>query len=360
MLAATALFAALTAAAQASSPAATQDAPPTSPVCSSPDAAIDEARFVPLGGIEQWVTIAGRRCGSPIVLFLHGGPGNPLSPYADALFSAWEADFTLVQWDQRGAGRTFGRNPPGEDSTLTVQRLVDDGLALAEYLTRRLGQPKVAVVGGSWGSILAVHMVRAKPGLFHAYVGFAQIVGSAQNQSATYARLLALAHKANDVRTIAVLEEMGPPPWKNPRHPGVVRRATREYEARVTDAPPPHWWVRAPDADTPALRLHDEQGEEYSYLQFVGLEGDGMFASVDLPALGTRFDVPVFIVQGAEDLVTAPDVTRDYFDRISAPEKELLVLPRTGHDPNTAMLAAIRTLLTERVRPLIKGKRDGP
>jgi hypothetical protein len=68
----------------------------------------------------------------------------------------------------------------------------------------------------------------------------------------------------------------------------------------------------------------------------------------------------VFIVQGAEDLVTAPDVTRDYFDRISAPEKELLVLPRTGHDPNTAMLAAIRTLLTERVRPLIKGKRDGP
>jgi pimeloyl-ACP methyl ester carboxylesterase len=326
---------------------------PSPPAVCAPASPIDEAGFVPVGGIEQWVTISGRRCGNPIVLFVHGGPGNPLSPYADALFSGWEDDFTLVQWDQRGAGRTYGRHPPGEGEALTVQRMADDGLALAEYLTRRLGQPKIVVVGGSWGSILAVHMVKAKPALFHAYVGFAQIVSAPGNQAATYSRLLSLARDAKDAAVLASLEEMGPPPWTNPRHPGVVRRATRRYEARVTDPPPQHWWVRPPGEDTPELRTHDEQGEEYSYLQFVGLEGDGMFAGVDLPALGTRFEVPIFIVQGAEDLVTLAGVTRDYFDRIRAPAKALVVVPRTGHDPNARLLGAIRTVLDERVRPSI-------
>lgn len=328
-----------------------QPKPASAPAVCAPGSSIDEAGFVPLGGIDQWVTIRGRRCGNPILLFVHGGPGNPLSPYADALFSAWEGDFTIVQWDQRGAGRTFGRNPPGEGVALTVQRMADDGLALAEYLTRRLDQPKIVVVGGSWGSILAVHMVKARPSLFHAYVGFAQIVAGPLNQAATYNRLLSLAREAKDAAVLASLEQMGPPPWTNPRYPGVVRRATRRYEAKVTDPPPPHWWVRAPDEDTPQLRTHDEQGEEYSYLQFVGLEGNGMFAGVDLPALGTRFEVPIFIVQGAEDLVTLAEVTRGYFDRIEAPAKALVVVPRAGHDPNERLLGAIRAALEERVRP---------
>jgi pimeloyl-ACP methyl ester carboxylesterase len=334
-------------------PAAAPRAAAARPACASADASIDEAGFVPIGGIEQWVTITGRRCGNPVLLFLHGGPGNPLSPYAGALFAGWERDYTLVQWDQRGAGRTFGRNPPGDGATLTVQRMADDGLALVEHLATRLGHDRVVLVGGSWGSILGVHMVKARPARFHAYVGFAQIVGSAANQSATYTRVLALAREAGDADVVASLESMGPPPWTNPRHPGVVRRATRRYEGKVADPAPPEWWQRAPAADTPELRSHDEAGEEYSYLQFVGLDGKGMFSGVDLPALGTRFEVPMFFVQGAEDLVTMPDVTRAYVDRITAPAKALVMVPRTGHDPNPAMLAAIRAVLDERVRPRI-------
>jgi pimeloyl-ACP methyl ester carboxylesterase len=203
-------------------------------------------------------------------------------------------------------------------------------------------------------------MIKARPERFHAYVGFAQIVGSAQNQSATYARVLALAREAGDADVVASLEAMGPPPWANPRHAGTVRRATRRYEANLVDPAPADWWQRAPDADTPELRAQDEQGEEYSYLQFVGLDGNGMFKGVDLPALGTRFEVPIFIVQGAEDLVTMPDVTRAYVDRLTAPAKALVVVPRAGHDPNAGMLAAIRTVLDDRVRPLVAAHRAVP
>jgi predicted alpha/beta-fold hydrolase len=67
---------------------------------------IHEEMFVPIGGIEQWITIHGSDSANPVVLVLHGGPGDALSPYADALFEGWDKDFTMVEWDQRGAGRT--------------------------------------------------------------------------------------------------------------------------------------------------------------------------------------------------------------------------------------------------------------
>jgi pimeloyl-ACP methyl ester carboxylesterase len=92
------------------------------------------------------------------------------------------------------------------------------------------------------------------------------------------------------------------------------------------------------------------EGEDFSYLQFVGLQGDGMFSRVDLPALGTGFQVPVYLVQGAEDLVTVPDVTKRYFDRISAPDKQFVLVPRAGHDPNRLMLDAVYELLNRHVR----------
>jgi predicted alpha/beta-fold hydrolase len=71
---------------------------------------VKEELFVPIGGIDQWITIKGGNRNNPVVLFLHGGPGDALSPFADAMFAGWEKDFTLVPWDQRGAGRTYGKS----------------------------------------------------------------------------------------------------------------------------------------------------------------------------------------------------------------------------------------------------------
>jgi pimeloyl-ACP methyl ester carboxylesterase len=313
---------------------------------------VDEAGFVPIGGIEQWVTVRGDSCANPVVLFLHGGPGNPLSPYGDGIYAAWEKDFTLVQWDQRGAGRTFGRNPP--PASLTVELMARDGIAVAEHLRTRLGQDRIVLVGGSWGSVLGVHMALARPDLFHAYVGAGQLVRYPENLSQSYAQLLVRAQAAGDGETVARIEALGPPPWTDPRNAGILRRATRAYERRSTTPPPAGWWTPAPAYADPASQQALEEGDDFSYLQFVGADGRGMASTIDLPALGLEFAIPVFLVQGSEDLVTVPSVARSYFDSLSAPRKEFRLLAATGHDPNAAMVAAQYDILKTRILPGIR------
>lgn len=311
-------------------------------------APIREESFVPVGGIEQWVTISGTSCGNPAILILHGGPGNPMSPYSGAIYGPWEKDFTIVQWDQRGAGRTFGRNPGAAEEALTIERMTADGIEVAEYLRKRLGKEKLILVGGSWGSVLGVHMVKARPDLFHAYVGTGQMVSYRRNQEASYRRTLDLARAAGDAETVATIEALGPPPWANPRNFGILRRATRKYEARTAAVAPEGWWKPAPLYATPEAMAAYEGGEEYSFIQFVGMNGDGMFSGVELAELGTRFEIPILLVQGADDLVTVPEVARAYFDTIDAPAKQFVLLPKTGHDPNRAMTDSVHRLLKAR------------
>ena len=322
--------------------------------CPTATEKIDEQKFVPIGGIEQWITIRGTRCDNPVVLFLHGGPGNTMSPYAINIYGAWEKEFTLVQWDQRGAGKTFGRNPAAAESTLTIERMMQDGVELAAYLVRHLNTKKIILVGGSWGSVLGVHMAKSRPELFHAYVGTGQLVSYKENETASHGKVLALARAAGDAKTVAAIEALGAPPWTNPRNFGILRRATRVYEAKTSTPAPKFWWVPAPLYATPAAEASYESGEEYSYLQFVGLQGNGMLSKVDLPALGLDFDVPVFLIQGSEDLVTTAEVAKRFFESITAPQKEYVLLPNTGHDPNVAMIDAQYHILKKRVIPLMK------
>jgi pimeloyl-ACP methyl ester carboxylesterase len=334
------------------------DAPPalTLPqvACVSPTQKVDERSFVTLGGIEQWVTVKGESCANPIILFLHGGPGNPLSPYADAVYGAWAKDFTLVHWDQRGSGMTFGRSPPGPDATLTIQQLSRDGAELAAHLARRFHRPKVILWGSSWGSILGVHMAKAHPELFYAYLGTSQGVSYRENPAASYAKLLGLARAAQDSAALAVLEGVGPPPWVDPRSFGKVRRVVRVYEAKSATPAPPHWWKPAADYSAPEATAAYEEGEEFSFLAFVGLKGDGMFSQVDLPRLGTDFAMPMFFVHGAQDLLFTPEVARRYVDSLKAPQKAFVLLEHAGHDPNQEVIDAEFKLLKERILPLTR------
>src|SRR4051794_9975964 len=68
---------------------------------------VERAEKVRIGGIDQWVTIRGRDRRNPVLLVLHGGPGYVLNPMNWWFQPGWEEYFTVVEWDQRGAGKTL-------------------------------------------------------------------------------------------------------------------------------------------------------------------------------------------------------------------------------------------------------------
>jgi len=180
------------------------------------------------------------------------------------------------------------------------------------------------------------------------------LVNKRKNEARSYAKLLGVVRGSEDPASLAVLEGVGAPPWTDPRSFGKVRKVIRKYEAKVTKAPPAAWWTPAADYATAKAQADYEAGEDYSFLNFVGMKGDGMWTQVDLPALGTDFAIPIFFVEGAQDLLATTDVAQRYYESLTAPQKYLVVLEHAGHDPNQDVVDAAYAILKERILPLTK------
>jgi len=134
---------------------------------------VQEGGFVDIGGIKQWIQIRGEDRDNPVLLFVHGGPGGSSWPMSSG-WRPWEKHFTIVQWDQRGTGRTYGAAGDTLAPTMTLERMTQDGVELAEHLRTHLHKDRIVLVGHSWGSFLGIHMVKQRPDLFSAYVGTGQ------------------------------------------------------------------------------------------------------------------------------------------------------------------------------------------
>ncbi len=311
---------------------------------------IDEGKYVEIGGIEQWITIRGEDRGNPVLLFLHGGPGDATNPWGFAGFRTWLRYFTVVQWDQRGAGRTLGRNGPSLGPTITIDRMTRDGIELSEMLRRTLNQDRIILVGHSWGSILGVRMVKTRPDLFYAFVGTGQVAADpARNYTVAYDEVLKAAKRRGDQRAVTELEQVGPPPWRDGRGYAVQRRWANLLEGADTFLASTLGLALAAPGYT-ARDVNDWlSGQRLSAERLVPQTN-----AVDAPALGGEFSVPVFVIQGAEDFTTPTSLARSFVASIHAPRKEFVAIDGGGHFAVFMKSDAILNELVARVLPLAK------
>src|SRR5262249_53596038 len=119
---------------------------------------------------------------------------------------------------------------PSVADTITIDRMARDGIELAEVLRKSLQKDKILLVGHSWGSILGVHMIKARPDLFTAYVGTGQVGNSPKNYAVAYDALVQKATQLGDRQALAELKEIGPPPYANGRGYGVQRKWANFFE----------------------------------------------------------------------------------------------------------------------------------
>lgn len=287
---------------------------------------VQEGAFVDIGGIKQWIQIRGEDRNNPVLLFVHGGPGGSSWPMSSG-WRSWEKHFTIVQWDQRGTGRTYGAAGDGLAPTMTLERMTQDGVELAEYLRTHLHKDRIVLVGHSWGSFLGIHMVKQRPDLFSAYVGTGQVVGRTTFERAfalMIARLQRLATTVNNREALAELAPIASQPTLTP-----ANRLIADKWSKTLDLPPANGFQLAgpvPPLFMPDVSLLDlynwRRGTAFSAKYLTGRDGP-MFQS-DMASIGFEFAIPMFFIQGDADGVTPGEPAEQYFKEIIAPHKEFV------------------------------------
>lgn len=322
------------------------------------DRIIDEGLFVDVHGVEQWITLRGERRDNPVLLTIPGpGAGfSALAPY----FASWERDYTLAQWDQPRAGFTLAKHGTADIGPYTFERLARDGIAVAEAICRRLGVPKLIVLGLSGGTITALHLVKRRPDLFSAYVGTGQIVGWARQDAEGYRLLLERARAANHTEALVELEAIGPPPYKDTATDAIKSKYSGAFtaeEQRTMAALFPvvfgNIMSPPPDAHYLAKGLVLSDLRAAATAAYDALRG--ALVTFDARALGPDFDVPMFFLQGAEDMMTVNSDVRDYVSELRAPLKELVLIEGGGHSA-VFMRDAFLDTLNRHVRPVVAGR----
>lgn len=303
--------------------------------------------YLRLGGLDQWVMIRGESLDNPPLILLHGGPGLSETRFFRLFNAPLERSFTLVYWDQRGAGKSFGTRIPR--SSMTVEQFLSDLDDLVDAVCERLGTTKVVVFGHSWGSGLGVLYAARHPEKVAAYVGSGQYGDAAEGERASYAFAVAEAERAGNRRVLEKLRAIGPPP-----HTVDQLFTERTCVTRLEGRMGPRAW---PGLARVALGVRESsifdlprivRGFRFS-LKAMWAEASGL----NLLEAAPRLEMPVFFLLGRNDHWVPADVSMSYFEALDAPSKALTWFEHSGHEPFADEPAKFNATMTESVRSAV-------
>ena len=321
---------------------------------------IEECCYVPLGGIKQYIQIRGQDTRNPLILFLHGGPGNPTSCLSYHYQKDLEQDYTIVNWDQRGCGRTYYQCR-GKDTPITVEQILADLDELVDYLRARFCKDKIILLGYSWGTVPGVMYAKLHPEKLSCYLSVCQCVhilsGAvlAAKKTADTAR-----HKGDTARADALEHEIQKFIHSDTRFSqkgffayASLRDATCAYQKNGSCRPLSAYirtGLLSPDCHIRDLRWklrqlllpHAYFAHQRPLISYLSME-------FDLHCLPPDYRVPVYFLCADDDRICPADLTEDYYRRISAPDKQLLRIPDGTHtvffDQPKVFCNSVRTLL---------------
>ncbi|WP_165829166.1 alpha/beta fold hydrolase [Novacetimonas pomaceti] len=314
---------------------------------------VQEQLEIPIGGIRQWISVRGRDRRNPILLVIHGGPGSVEMPLGWTYQQGWEDYFTVVQWDQRGAGKTYAANDPAlVRPTLTIERMVADAGEVVQYLQKRYDRKKIFVLGHSWGSVIGLSLAQRHPDWLYAYVGEGQLLNGDDNERVGYANTLKAARQAGNAEAVRQLEAIAPYPDTDGGTPlekvRVDRKWSGYYGGLAAGRSSLDWYGNAlemspeySDRDIAAI----DAGTAMSLRALLPQE-----ARLDLTGM-TTFATPVIIFAGRHDNTTPSENVAAWLPKVQAPFKKIIWFENSAHMIATEEPGRVLVHLVQDVRP---------
>lgn len=294
------------------------------------EGSISEKIFLQIGGVKQGMFIQSKDSSNPVLLYLHGGiPDYFLTKkYPTGL----EDSFTVVWWDQRGAGLSYNANIPKE--SMTLEQMISDTKEVTNYLRKRFGQDKIYLMGRSGGTFIGIHVVAKAPELYHAYIGIAQMSDHLKSERLAYEFML-----------------------KEYRGAGKRNMASKLEASPVTDVIPNSYLKLRDEAMhtigvgttrdmtsiingifLPSLTCRD-----YTLTEKINLWRGKAQAGVhplwktilatDLSRQVPDMEIPVYFMHGIYDYTVSYNLAKDYFEKLKAPLKGFYTFSQSAHSP---------------------------
>lgn len=315
--------------------------------------AIEVSEAVELGGLKQWITIRGADRANPVLIYVHGGPGAAEMGRSWPYQRGWEDFFTVVQWDQRGTGKTLRHGGEAANkANLTRQRMADDLVELMALVRQRVGVQRVVLLGHSWGNVIGMDAALRKPEWIAAYVGVGPLMNLQANERAQYEALLSEARKRNDATALAELQAIAPYPGDGDipfEKVNVARKWVMAYGGLAAYRSDANFYFRA-------ARL----SPYYEFEDRLAIDQGGQLSVPALLPDMRRVDhtrirevgFPMFMFLGRHDLTTPSSVIEPWMAQLKAPVKKLVWFEHSAHLAPHEEPGRFLVSLVEQVRPL--------
>ncbi|MGN0592950.1 MAG: alpha/beta fold hydrolase [Ruminococcus sp.] len=299
---------------------------------------IQESTYIDLDGMKQYIQIRGESTENPVMIFIHGGPASPMG-YVSAYYQKeLESELTIINYDQRGCGRTYYANDCNANSNIDL--LVNDLNGIVEYAKERFGKDHVILAGHSWGTVIGSIYVQKYPENVSCYIGISQITNLYENKlnvartalekdeikgTEDEQKLTELIKRMSQVKDYddMSLDDLGQ-----------LVSVTSKYiacEGEMSGLSQMITGITSPDMnfddikwfmlqmDTEKFFVQNEEIMEYAFFGF------------DIDMISKTYNVPVYYLAGKGDYAVSQEDAQAYYEKIEAPDKAFYWIENAGH-----------------------------
>ena len=277
--------------------------------------------------------IRGSDTTKPVLLYLHGGPGDPEFPFVNQFIPEIEDLFIVCYWDQRGAGLSYSDSIPPE--TMNISQFIDDAGDVSNYLIHRFKRKKIYLLGHSWGTMLGSFTIKKYPEYYYAFIAIGQVGNQEKSEIISYNYVLARARELKDRKAEKYLEEIGPPPYSGEGEALNKMIIERRYVIRYGGAVKKGSFY--PRAIKPLIICKEYSLEDkINYLRGMKFTKKYLWDVIMKTNLFEEIPsqkIPIYILQGTSDYETTFSIAKEYFDSLKAPVKRFYPFENSAHSP---------------------------
>jgi pimeloyl-ACP methyl ester carboxylesterase len=290
-------------------------------------------KTVNINGLNQRMIIRGRDTTNPVLLYLHGGPGDPEFPFVHYFNPGIEDMFVVCYWDQRGAGLSYSKDIPS--SSFNLSQFVDDAGKVSEYLLHRFNHKKIYLLGHSWGSMLGAYTANKFPDYYYAFISVGQVGNQEKSEKISYEHVLLKAKELDDSRAIKALLKIGSPPYENPEVELDNMIVERKYVIKYGGAVKKGNFY--PQAVKPLIFCREYTVQDkINYLRGMNLSKKYLWNFIMKTNLFRTIPsqkIPIYVIHGTSDYETSFLIAKEYFDSLAAPLKKFYPFDNSAHSP---------------------------